>query len=200
MKKLQQKVVVIINCVYIPLGYRAGSRVVPTSPRRHTSVTIISTTGLQPDSTAPAATTLGASSQFTEALLINIMFSTWRCQKKWSKVFERLSVNAHTLFKMYHVWSLTFVCEVLHPLGRYGYFVLYVHIGEHRGILPFADNCREDASKTTEKQTKVGARVKKKKNTQRRWSPGLDVKSRYWRSVLRTSGFILETTLGCSIR
>lgn len=177
----------------------------PTSPRQHTSVTIISATGLQPDSTAPAATTLGASSQFTGALLINIMFSTWRFQKKWSKVFERLSVNAHKLFKMYHVWSLTFVCEVLHPLGRYGYFVLHVHIGEHRGILPFADNCREDASKTREKQTRVGAGVKKKKdnnnpNTQRRWSPGLAVKSRYWRSVLRTSGFILETTLGCSIR
>lgn len=156
----------------------------PTSPRQHTSVTIISATGLQPDSTAPAATTLGASSQFTGALLINIMFSTWRFQKKRSKVFERLSVNAHKLFKMYHVWSLTFVCEVLHPLGRYGNFVLHVHIGEHCGILPFADNCREDASKTTEKQTRVGAGVKKKKTTTTPthsaaghlgwlWSPGI---------------------------
>lgn len=39
------------------------------------SATHISSTIMQPDCTAPAVTTLGASSQSTGALLINIMFS-----------------------------------------------------------------------------------------------------------------------------
>lgn len=66
---------------------------------------------------------------------------------------------------MYHVWSPpTFVREVLHLLGRCGYFVLHVHIGEHRGILPFTENCKEVASKATGKPTR--GRQEQTANTQ----------------------------------
>lgn len=52
----------------------------------------------------------------------------------------------------------------------------------------------------TKPQIVLNMKIKLQMHSAARRSPGLAVKSRYWRSVLRTSGFILGTTLGCSMR